>query len=228
MLLLAAFLGNTGTRYKGTRHNVGWHLAERLPFYKELPWCKKFKGLWAQIERKTLLDTTNIESPDNIDSSFINPVFIEDKISFVLPGNYMNRSGESVFGAASFLKIKPEKIIVVHDELELPLGTISLKFSGGLGGHNGLRSMKASFNTADFWRLRIGIGRPDSRLPGEGGREGSGEGIVDWVLSDFYNEEKPLLESALDAAAELLIKAFLFGPEKFLLAYSKKKIIQEQ
>jgi len=230
MLLLAAFLGNIGTRYKGTRHNVGWHLAERLPFSKELPWCKKFKGLWAQMERKALLemstagstDFNGSDSPDLIDSSFIN-----DKISFVMPGNYMNRSGESVYGAASFLKIKPEKIIVVHDELELALGTISLKFGGGLGGHNGLRSMKASFGTADFWRLRIGIGRPDSRLPGEGGREGSGEGIVDWVLSDFYKEEQALLEPVLDAAAELLINTFIFGPEKFLPGFSKKKITQE-
>ena len=217
MLLLAAFLGNPGTQYRASRHNAGWHLAQRLPFYEQLKWRRKFKGLWAQTEREELFSfCTEDGAPDNS--------LIQEKISFVMPGTYMNRSGESVSGAASFLKIKPEKIIVIHDELELPLGTISLKFGGGLGGHNGLRSMKASFGTADFWRLRIGIGRPDSRLPGQGGREGSGEGIVDWVLSDFDREEVPVLEPALEAAAGLLTKAFVHGPEKYLPAWSKKAI----
>jgi PTH1 family peptidyl-tRNA hydrolase len=137
----------------------------------------------------------------------------------------MNRSGESVFAAASFYKIKPEEIIIVHDDLELPLGTLSLKFSGGLGGHNGLRSMKSSFDSADFWRLRIGIGRPDSRLPGEGGREGSGVGVYDWVLSDFSGQETELLNLTLDAGAGLLLQAMESEPETLLPEWAKKKIV---
>jgi PTH1 family peptidyl-tRNA hydrolase len=141
----------------------------------------------------------------------------------------MNLSGESVLAAASFFKIKLEEIIVIHDELELPLGTISLKYAGGLGGHNGLRSMKKSFTSADFWRLRIGIGRPDSRLPGEGGPEGSGEGIIDWVLSDFARGEREKLAPALDAGADLLQKTFICEPETLLDEWKKKKIqIQEE
>ena len=142
-----------------------------------------------------------------------------------MPETYMNRSGDSVHEAACFYKIKTEQIIVIHDELELPLGTISLKFSGGLGGHNGLRSMRQQFGTADFWRLRIGIGRPDDRLPGQGGREGSGRGIIDWVLSDFSTEESPVLEQTLKTAAGLLLRTLVYGPEVFLPLWSKKKVV---
>jgi PTH1 family peptidyl-tRNA hydrolase len=142
-----------------------------------------------------------------------------------MPETYMNLSGESVLAAASFYKIKIEEIIVIHDELELPLGTVSLKFSGGLGGHNGLRSMKQCFGSADFWRLRIGLGRPDSRLPGEGGREGSGEGIIDWVLSDFSRKEQEELTPVLEAGAGLLLQTMNVEPETLLPEWAKKKII---
>jgi PTH1 family peptidyl-tRNA hydrolase len=144
-----------------------------------------------------------------------------------MPETFMNLSGESVFAAASFFKIKPEAILVIHDELELPLGTAALKFSGGLGGHNGLRSMKACVGTADFWRFRIGIGRPDSRRPGQGSHEGSGEGIVDWVLSDFSAAEMPLLEQVFEAGAAAVAQAFDKGPETLLPEWNKKKINNE-
>ena len=75
----------------------------------------------------------------------------------------MNLSGESVGELARFFKINLDEILVVHDELELPIGTVSLKWSGGLGGHNGLRSMKAVFGSADFWRLRFGLTKPVDR-----------------------------------------------------------------
>ena len=129
-----------------------------------------------------------------------------------------------MFAAASFFKIKMEEIIVVHDELELPLGIISLKLAGGLGGHNGLRSMKKCFGNADCWRLRIGIGRPDARAPGEGGPAGSGEGITDWVLNDFSKAELELLAPTLDAGANLLMQCFSCDPEPLLKEWAKKKI----
>ena len=90
----------------------------------------------------------------------------------------MNLSGEAIADAAAFFKVKGEEILVVHDELELPVGTASLKWSGGLGGHNGLRSAKASLGTADFWRLRFGIGRPDH------------PDVAAYVLSDFTSDER--------------------------------------
>jgi PTH1 family peptidyl-tRNA hydrolase len=201
MIQLAVFFGNPGKKYERNRHNAGRMLAESLPFYSSLSWQKKYKGLYA----------------------------VYDNGQFLMPETYMNLSGESVLAAASFFKIKLEEIIVIHDELELPLGTISLKYAGGLGGHNGLRSMKKSFTSADFWRLRIGIGRPDSRLPGEGGPEGSGEGIIDWVLSDFARGEREKLAPALAAGAILLQQTFIREPETLLDEWKKKKIeIQEE
>ena len=197
MLQLAVFLGNPGRKYEGNRHNAGWMLADALPFSHLLSWQKKFKGLYA----------------------------CRDGIHFLKPQTFMNLSGESAQAAASFFKIKPEQIIVVHDEIELAPGTISLKFSGGLGGHNGLRSMKACFATADFWRLRIGVGRPDGRTPGEGGSvESSREaGIAGWVLSDFFADELRELAPVLGAGAELLARAFAAEPETLLPEWSKKK-----
>jgi PTH1 family peptidyl-tRNA hydrolase len=107
----------------------------------------------------------------------------------------MNLSGDSVAAAAGFLNIKPENILVVHDELELPLGRWAFKFSGGLGGHNGLRSIKARLGTADFWRLRIGIGRPNHH------------DISGWVLSDFTPEDRELLAPVLEKCSRALTPA---------------------
>jgi PTH1 family peptidyl-tRNA hydrolase len=140
-----------------------------------------------------------------------------------MPETYMNLSGESALAAATFFRLKPDQLLVVHDELELPLGTLSLKFSGGLGGHNGLRSLKACFGTADFWRLRIGIGRPGDRAPGQGGPPGSGKGVFDWVLSDFSVAEEEMLTPALEAGAGLLIRVLREEPEKLLPEWRKKK-----
>jgi len=196
-LQLAVFLGNHGQKYERNRHNAGWMLADALPFHHRLSWQKKYKGLYACM----------------------------DGLHFLKPQTYMNLSGESALAAAAFFKIRPEQIVVIHDEIELPPGTISLKFSGGLGGHNGLRSMKACFGTADFWRLRIGVGRPDGRIPGAGGSmESSKEaGIAAWVLSDFSAAETGTLAPVLSTGAELLLRAFADGPETLLPEWAKKK-----
>jgi PTH1 family peptidyl-tRNA hydrolase len=124
----------------------------------------------------------------------------------------MNLSGESIFAGASFFKIPPERMLLVHDELELSLGQGALKFSGGLGGHNGLRSMKAHFGTPDFWRLRIGIGRPNH------------DDIASWVLSAFTPDEIATLEQVLRACADALIHSLLWGPESLLPEWNKKNI----
>jgi PTH1 family peptidyl-tRNA hydrolase len=204
MIQLVAFLGNPGVEYAGNRHNAAWLLAGRLPFYGSLGWQKKYRGRYAGIDRSRL---AAFAAPPESPAAPEPPV----KIHFLMPETYMNLSGESILAAASFFKIRPQDILIVQDELELPLGTLSLKFSGGLGGHNGLRSMKAAFGTADFWRLRIGIGRPDH------------DDIYGWVLSDFSAAEGETLAPALDAGAGLLLAALLSGPEKLLPEWAKKK-----
>jgi PTH1 family peptidyl-tRNA hydrolase len=198
---LAVFLGNPGNEYAGNRHNAGWLLAEVLPFYFSLNWQKKYKGLYAAFEGPPL----------------------GRRVHFLKPATFMNLSGEAAAAAAAFFKIKPESILVVQDELELLPGTISLKFGGGLGGHNGLRSMKASFGTADFWRLRIGIGRPGGRKSGEGGPPmPKNPDVYAWVLSDFTAGEWPVLDAALKGASELLIKALTAEPETLLKEWAKR------
>jgi PTH1 family peptidyl-tRNA hydrolase len=201
MLQLIVFLGNPGLKYTHNRHNAAWMFAEALPFYPALDWRNKFKGLYA----------------------------FSDGFHFLKPQVYMNLSGESALAAASFYKIKLDEIIVVHDDIELIPGTISLKFSGGLGGHNGLRSMKACFGNADFWRLRIGIGRPDGRIPGKGGspEDSTDAGIADWVLSDFTPAELDILAPVFKTGAELLQQALAGDPQRLLPEWAKKKVIDD-
>jgi PTH1 family peptidyl-tRNA hydrolase len=205
MIELTAFLGNPGAEYARNRHNAGWLLGEKLPFAAALSWQKKYKGSYASLETSRLRAYQEAPVPDAPEPP--------PKLHFLVPGTFMNLSGDSVFAAASFFRIPPERILVVHDELEIPLGTASFKFSGGLGGHNGLRSMKANFGTADFWRLRIGIGRPDHA------------DIAGWVLSDFSHAEEPILDQVLDAAALALAAALLRGPESLLPEWNKKRLV---
>ena len=214
MIELAVFLGNPGKEYARSRHNAGFLLAKHLPFYGALDWRKKYRGLYASVETAGFSPSGEPASAPEL----------PERIHFLMPETYMNLSGESVRAAAAFFKIKPEAILVVHDELELPLGTLSLKFSGGLGGHNGLRSIKAYLGVPDFWRLRIGIGRPDSRRPGQGGPEGSGEGIVDWVLSSFSAAETESMEKILDKGALVLAQTLVRGPESLLPEWKKKAL----
>ncbi|MDR2717823.1 MAG: aminoacyl-tRNA hydrolase [Treponema sp.] len=230
MLHLVVFLGNPGAEYERNRHNAGWILAEALPFFPVLEWQKKFKALYANV------DSARIAIPDNplaetlpAVSPAASPKTVPGKLHFIKPQTYMNHSGESVLAAAMFYKVKLDEIIVVHDDIELPFGTLSLKFSGGLGGHNGLRSMKTCFGSADFWRLRIGIGRPDDRIPGRGGNIESSRtaGIADWVLSDFTAAEADALVPVYNAGAGLLMQTLAVGPERLMSQWVKKNCLNK-
>ena len=128
----------------------------------------------------------------------------------------MNLSGDSIVEAAAFYKIKPEEILVVHDELELAQGFVSLKWSGGLGGHNGLRSTKAVLNTADFFRLRFGIGRP----------ENPNIGIADYVLSRFSEEQQEIMQNVFSQTNLLLVKLLLSkDPHTLIQSWGKKNLL---
>ncbi|MDR2767404.1 MAG: aminoacyl-tRNA hydrolase [Treponema sp.] len=228
MIELIAFLGNPGSQYKRNRHNVPWLFAEKLPFAGCLDTQKKYRGRYAALDRERLFPFLKAaENTDGaaVDTASESPAELPRRFHFIFPETYLNLSGESVGAAASFFKIPPERILVVHDELEMPLGAAGFKFGGGLGGHNGLRSMKASLGTADFWRLRIGIGRPGDREPGKGGNPERHGDIVGWVLSDFEEPELPVLERVFAAAADALIGALLRGPQSLLPEWNKKRIL---
>ncbi len=166
VIRLVVFLGNPGKEYERTRHNIGWLVADALPFASELAWREKFKGLTS-----TRAGTT-----------------------FLKPTTFMNRSGESVAACASFFRIAPGEMLVVHDDMERPFGRVELRSGGGLGGHNGLRDIVRVLGTPDFVRLRCGISRPARGNPSS------------HVLGRFSPEEEAELPEMLSQAAALLEK----------------------
>ncbi|OBX05357.1 peptidyl-tRNA hydrolase [Gallibacterium genomosp. 3] len=170
-------LGNPGSKYADTRHNAGEWLIERITrrFNLTLKDENKFFG-------KTAIAT--ISGQD---------------VRLLIPTTFMNLSGKSVGALASFYRILPEEILVIHDELDLPPGSVKLKLSGGHGGHNGLKDIIAQLaNSKNFYRLRVGIGHPgDKNL------------VASYVLSKPSPQDQTLIDKALDEAEsciEILIK----------------------
>lgn len=207
MIRLAAFLGNHGSQYEKTRHNVAWQFAAVLPFCAELRWQEKFKGEWACIEFPLFAKIAAESFPQilNAEGELPLPKSAPEKIYFLKPHTFMNLSGESIAALASFFKIGADEILVLHDELELPLGTFGLKWAGGLAGHNGLRSAKATLGTQDFWRIRFGITKP------------AGRDIADYVLSNFSGDEAITMSIVFEKAGELFARAILANDAQRLL-----------
>lgn len=172
MIEAIAFLGNYGNEYAKTRHNVAWMFCQRLELTKNLNWSSKFNGDYAKL------------------------LLREQNLHFIKPHTYMNLSGVSVGELCVFYKIPPSSLLVVHDEVELPLATISLKYSGGLAGHNGLRSIKDALGSQDFWRLRIGIGRPAPKTE-------KNIDMATYVLSRFSADEEEILYKSISSVNEI-------------------------
>jgi peptidyl-tRNA hydrolase, PTH1 family len=159
---LVAGLGNPGPEYASTRHNIGFMVADQL--------AAQFGSTW---EKSTKWDALLAKCGD---------VFLTK------PMSYMNRSGYPLLAVAQFYKIDPPEILVMLDDMALPLGRLRLRLGGGSGGHNGLESVIMQFATEEIPRLRIGIG------------EAPATGSVDYVLSHFFEEEKPIVRSTIDRA----------------------------
>ena len=166
-------LGNPGQRYAATRHNVGFEVASELSRRWELPRAKeRFRGL--------------------ITEGRIRPG--GPRAAILLPQTYMNDSGESAGPARGSLRVPLELTVVVHDEIDLPFGTIRSRLGGGVAGHNGLRSLRQAFGGADFWRVRVGVGRPDTTDP---------EIVSRHVLSRFAEPDGDVRELIGKAAGEV-------------------------
>ena len=137
-------MGNPGAKYAASRHNLGFEVGAELSRRWDLPRAKeKFKGLIAE-------GRTAPGGP---------------RVAVLLPQTYMNESGSSAGPARGSLKVPLDRVIAVHDEIDLPFGEVRSKLGGGVAGHNGLKSLKAGLGSADFWRVRAGVGRPDSTDP---------------------------------------------------------------
>jgi PTH1 family peptidyl-tRNA hydrolase len=188
-MYLVVALGNPGRKYEQTRHNLGWQVVDHASTLRTAYWKEKFKGEFFKME---------YEGNDFV---------------FLKPMTYMNLSGESVRAAMDFFKVKVENILVLHDELDLPFGTISFKNGGGLAGNNGLKSINQHLGTQAFKRLRLGIGRPKF-----------GD-VSNHVLSDFSSEEAPLLDDYYAMASDALALYMKSGFERAANKFSKKSII---
>ena len=166
--LLVVGLGNPGREYVRNRHNVGWMVVDELARRHGGSWRGKFSGQLAEVR------------------------IHGHKVALLKPETYMNESGRSVQSAARFFKVEPDAILVVHDEGDLDLGRLQARRGGGLAGHNGLKSIANQLGTADFLRLRIGVGRPE---------RGDPRPLADYVLSDFepHDDAERLVASAADA-----------------------------
>ncbi|MEZ5077057.1 MAG: aminoacyl-tRNA hydrolase [Solirubrobacterales bacterium] len=164
-------LGNPGAEYEGTRHNVGYLVAAELARRWDLGRARdKFRGRIAE-------GRTRPGGP---------------RVAILQPLTFMNASGDSAGPARGSLKVPLDRVIVLHDEIDLPFSEIKTRLGGGLAGHNGLKSLKRGFGDAEFWRVRIGVGRPDSTDP---------EIVAGYVLSRF-REPRPEVEALIAAAAD--------------------------
>lgn len=169
--ILIVGLGNPGSEHAGSRHNLGFEIGAELSRRWDLPRAKKkFGGLLAE-------GRTRPAGP---------------RVAILLPQTYMNASGDSVGPARGSLKAPLDRLVVLHDEIDLPFGEVQSRLGGGLAGHNGLKSLKQGLGSPEFWRVRVGVGRPDSTDP---------EVVSAYVLGRF-RESKAEVEELIGRAAD--------------------------
>jgi PTH1 family peptidyl-tRNA hydrolase len=188
-------LGNPGRQYEQTRHNVGFLVADLLAERWQLPRPKqRFRGLISEGRARSQAPLPVLGEPAPTPTS----------VAILWPQTYMNEAGLSAGPARGSYKLPLDRLLVVHDEIDLPFGDIRTRLGGGLAGHNGLKSLKRELGGADFWRIRIGVGRPDSTDP---------EQVAAYVLGRF--QESPTQVANLVAhAAEEAERMVLQGPDR--------------
>jgi len=161
-------LGNPGPRYELTRHNAGFWVADNL--------AKKYSIRLDRHKYFSLYGKGEVEGLE---------------VVIAKPMTYMNESGKAAKSLLSAFSLSPERMLVIHDDIDLPLGKIKKKFKGGDGGQRGIRSTIQSIRTREFARVRVGIGRPEDK-----------DDIVDYVLSPFDKEDSGLLNEAMEQAVQ--------------------------
>ena len=188
---LVVFLGNPGLRYEGTRHNAGFMTADALARKKNISINRsRFQALTAACP---IGDTTAL---------------------LMKPQTYMNLSGEAVGQAARFYKIPADHVLVVSDDITLPIGAMRIRTKGSAGGHNGLKNIISVLGTEEFPRIRLGVGSPPH----------PDYDTVDWVLSVFRDQDAVDMAEAASRAADAVECFITQGPEKAMNLYSQKKI----
>jgi len=192
---LVVGLGNPGPRYAATRHNAGFRVALALARHCGFEWSScPYGGKLA----RGVLPTGASPGPAH-------------ELAILMPDTFMNASGESVRPAVAQLGIAPEShLLVVHDDLDLPLERIRLRARGGCGGHRGMQSIAAELDREDFARLRFGIGRPPP-----------GVEVIDYVLSPFGDQAEPRVASAIERSVEAILAALADGMESAMERFNR-------
>lgn len=183
---LVVGLGNPGPAYAGHRHNVGYLVVDELATRMGSPLRAHKSG-----------------RADVLEARFGIPGAEAARAVLVRPRSFMNQVGGPVAGISAFYKVGPHRLVVVHDELDLPFGTMRVKFGGGDNGHNGLRSLRSALGTGDFYRVRVGIGRPPGR-----------QEVADFVLSNYSTAERKELPLQVLDAADAVESLLLEGLER--------------
>ena len=212
MIKLVAFLGNYGKEYEKTRHNVSWYFEDSLPFANKLSWQNKFKGEFASFTPAELsqwaCDTKICSKKDG------SPVLVPEEapahIYFLKPLTYMNLSGKAVKYWLAAEKIARENLLIVVDDIALPVGTLRMKKQGSGGGHNGLANIEEALGDSNYCRLRVGVGNNFSR-----GRQ------IDYVLGRFAEEELAVLEPKIERAAEAVRCFATQGADRAMNMYNE-------
>ncbi len=196
-------LGNPGEKYDGTRHNLGFetldHLLKKYEPLDESAW-EESKKTKSQIKK---LSVKKIEA------------------LLAKPQTYMNNSGLAVSLLVKYYKIKPEDIVIIHDELDLPLGKIQIRFGGGTAGHNGLESIIASLGTDKFLRIRMGVGKP-MRVDGKRFDVKSGKSVENYVLGHFQEQEHHEVRTMIKHVQKNLELLLEHGFDTFMSRYNQK------
>jgi PTH1 family peptidyl-tRNA hydrolase len=182
--LLIAGLGNPGARHARDRHNAGWMVVDELARRRDVTFKSKFNGRLCE----TRLD--------------------ESRVALLEPETYMNESGRSISAAARYFKVSPEHVLVIHDDVDLDVGRLQARLGGGLGGHNGLRSVAQSLGTPEFLRLRIGVGRPGRGDPRD---------VADYVLAPFelHEDHAAIVSRTADAVETLVTEGLDVAQQQF-------------
>lgn len=188
--LLIAGLGNPGSKYAATRHNVGFMTVDELARQHRLRFSTKQAD--AEIARGEIEGT---------------------RVILAKPQTYMNNSGRSVGALARFYKLPSNRVVVIYDELDLPVGTIRIRAKGSANGHNGLKSIIQHLGTQDFPRIRIGISRPAI----------TDHKQIDWVLSRFTRDEQEVMDGTISRAADAVEAIITLGIERAMNKYNSKE-----
>lgn len=190
-------LGNPGAKYDKTRHNIGFDLVDALAKRWGISFSdhRKFQGYFGE--------------------GFAYP---GQKVRLLKPLTYMNRSGQSIRAVVDWYKLPPESVLVVYDEMDLPLGRLRMRLSGSAGGHNGMKSAIAHLGTQNFPRLRLGIGKPKTPETPE-------KKTISHVLGRFSDDEAPLVAEVLYLAVDAVELSLKQGVEKAMSLYNSREAV---